>query len=597
VEVDEESIAVPVTLHGDWGNDKLQGGAAGDKLYGGPGNDEILGRGGSDTLHGEDDDDLLVGGDASDVIFGGSGNDYLLGGDGNDLLLGEAGDDLMYGEAGNDQLFGGLGTNTMDGGDGNDAIYGGEGVDMAYGAGGDDLIVGLAGDDQLRGEEGHDTISGDDGNDLVDGGEGDDQIDGDNGNDVLSGDDGNDVISGGNGNDWLDGKYGDDVVYGVGGNDFVAGGPGADEVNGGSGSNQVAQEYPSGYVNYGVVTQGLWGVDHVIGAAEWVGDKIEDIVSWTLDKAESIGLRFMSWATSLDNRLMRLNQDLFGVLSNWPWEADFWKGLGRVVIDAVEVAGLGEAWEIAMEILQPWQRGLTDREIDLARGVYGSAINWNMVRLNEYSVGAKLGRAHVTGYIINSWGDLDDRTLIHELIHVWQYEEDGYVYAPEALDQQDGGKGYIYGGESHAEKVADLRAKMSAGQGFSAYNREQQGEVVADYFMLRQDAREYEQRGEVAPLWLRQDLDLYIHFVKEVSTLSPEKLDTPDFVFRDLPVFDVVAPTRPTTALPVRPATTLPAQPATPLPARPATTSPARPARPIPFDTEFEIIRGSLRQQ
>jgi hypothetical protein len=69
---------------------------------------------------------------------------------------------------------------------------------------------------------------------------------------------------------------------------------------------------------------------------------------------------------------------------------------------------------------------------------------------------------------------------------------------------------------------------MAAGQGLEAYNREQQGEIVADYFELRQQARQYETNGQIAPLSLRQNLDVYIHFVKRVSTLSAQQLDTPN---------------------------------------------------------------------
>jgi hypothetical protein len=537
VNVDEDSINIPATLRGDWDNDTLLGGAAGDNLHGGSGNDQILGRGGKDNIRGEHGDDLLVGGDADDLIFGGFGNDYLVGGNGNDWLAGEEGDDQLFGEAGNDLLFGGPGQNVMDGGSGDDMMYGGDAVDAMYGGEGHDFLRGFAGDDQIRGDGGHDNIMADDGDDLVDGGAGDDQITGDNGNDVISGGDGNDVISGGNGNDWLDGKAGNDVMNGGAGNDFVAGGAGADQVNGGSGQNQVAQAYPDGYVQYGVITSALsWG--DIVDAAEAVGDFIVDVVKWTIDKAETIGMRFYSWASSIDNRLVRLGQDLAGALSNWPWEGDFWIGLGRVVVDALEVVGLAEAWDIAFEILKPWQRGMTSEEIALARGVYGDSIPWHMVRFDEYSliVALPYTRTHTLGYVINSWGDIDDETMIHELTHVWQYVNDGLVYLPEVAPDALA-ENYDYG------TVDDLRAKMNAGQGLSAFNGEQQGKIVQDYWVLRQEARnDYEAKGLTAPKSLRDKLDVYIHFVKEVSTLTHAQLDTPDPVIHVGPIFTDVSP-------------------------------------------------------
>jgi hypothetical protein len=90
--------------------------------------------------------------------------------------------------------------------------------------------------------------------------------------------------------------------------------------------------------------------------------------------------------------------------------------------------------------------------------------------------------------------------------------------APDAI-----AKNYEYGG------VADLRVKMAAGQGLGAYNLEQQGKIVEDYFVLRQTARQEEvANGGYASFATRADLDVYIHFVQEVSTLTPVQLDTPD---------------------------------------------------------------------
>ena len=254
-----------------------------------------------------------------------------------------------------------------------------------------------------------------------------------------------------------------------------------------------------------------------------VWDGITGVFKWALDKAEIIGQRFYDWASHIDDRLYRLGSDLAGSLTHWPWQADFWKGLGRAVIDSLEVVGLGEAWEIAFEILKPWQRGMTSEEIAVARSVFGDSIPYDQVRLDEHSLMAGIGRTHVTGTIINSTKDLNDDEMIHELTHVWQYVNDGLVYIPEAIAAQSG-EGYDYGG------VADLRTKMAAGQGISAYNREQQGEIVRDYFNLRLKARQqYEAVGQIAPLSLRRDLDVYIHFVKDVSTLTAAQLDTPDW--------------------------------------------------------------------
>ncbi len=116
--------------------------------------------------------------------------------------------------------------------------------------------------------------------------------------------------------------------------------------------------------------------------------------------------------------------------------------------------------------------------------------------------------------------------MIHELTHVWQYVKTGLVYIPEAIAAQNSDEGYEFGG------VAGLKTVMTAGGHLSAFNVEQQGEVIAHYFDLRQQARTYEAIGQIAPLSIREDLDVYIYFVKEVSTLTATQLDTPNRIIK-----------------------------------------------------------------
>jgi hypothetical protein len=302
----------------------------------------------------------------------------------------------------------------------------------------------------------------------MDGGDGHDSMDGGAGNDVMEGGLGNDVMSGGAGQDWMNGGAGNDNMHGGDGNDFIMGRSGADTVNGGTGTNQVHQDTAPGYVQYGTTTHSLsWGdVGDFFGD---VWDGIVDVFNWTVDKAEQIGLKFYEWASHIDDRLFSFVGNLGTALTNWPWKAEFWKGLGRAVIDVLELVGFTEAWEIAFEILKPWQRGMTSSEIAVARSVFGDSIPWNQVRLDEYSLMAKIGRTHVTGYIINSTEDLDDRTMIHELTHVWQYVKGGLVYIPEAIAGQASDEGYDFGG------IQGLRDAQAAGKTFAHFNPEQQG--------------------------------------------------------------------------------------------------------------------------
>ena len=61
----------PAIIHGDAGNDHLQGGGGATVLVGGSGDD---------TLNGQSGRDILIGGTGNDRLVGGSGDDVLIGG-------------------------------------------------------------------------------------------------------------------------------------------------------------------------------------------------------------------------------------------------------------------------------------------------------------------------------------------------------------------------------------------------------------------------------------------------------------------------------------------------------------------------------------
>ncbi|GAB3248406.1 calcium-binding protein [Kineosporia babensis] len=104
------------------GNDlvTLIGGAA--EVHGEDGNDLINGGVGDDSLHGEAGDDVIYGNDGDDYIVGGAGNDELYGGKHNDTIYGNTGNDTIYGNSGDDYISGGAGVDTISGGAGNNTI-------------------------------------------------------------------------------------------------------------------------------------------------------------------------------------------------------------------------------------------------------------------------------------------------------------------------------------------------------------------------------------------------------------------------------------------------------------------------------------------
>jgi hypothetical protein len=68
--------------------------------------------------------------------------------------------------------------------------------------------------------------------------------------------------------------------------------------------------------------------------------------------------------------------------------------------------------------------------------------------------------------------------LVHELVHVYQYERAGSRYFAEALLAQHEA-GYDYGG------AAALQEARAHGRHLRDFNREQQAQIVQDYYLQR----------------------------------------------------------------------------------------------------------------
>lgn len=267
------------------------------------------------------------------------------------------------------------------------------------------------------------------------------------------------------------------------------------------------------------------GIATAAGAV-WTGIKWVSHQLW--DKVTGIFERVAHWIARLPERVRRLLLGLWeGVKSLKPWSLDWWKSLsqattwlnllkwlGTRLIDLLEIAGVGEIYETVADFIKFNTRKLTDGEIRKASTVFGSSINFSLVRVDE---GAVLGpafskRPYTSFHTINAWGGMTDDTLMHELTHVWQYEQAGAIYMPQAIHGQVSGGGYDYKG------VPGLKA--ARGRGITSFNREQQAQIVEDFYRIKTGLSPFFGSGT------RADLPLYAHFVKDVSTLTESQLIT-----------------------------------------------------------------------
>ncbi len=81
--------------------------------------------------------------------------------------------------------------------------------------------------------------------------------------------------------------------------------------------------------------------------------------------------------------------------------------------------------------------------------------------------------------------------LMHELTHQWQYQHDGLRYLVEAIFAPT----YVYTAP-HERPNDALKRYSQAGKKFRDFNREQQGDIVRDYYWsLRLDGADADRSG------------------------------------------------------------------------------------------------------
>lgn len=150
--------------------------------------------------------------------------------------------------------------------------------------------------------------------------------------------------------------------------------------------------------------------------------------------------------------------------------------IAGLVMLTTDLAPLALIYSILMDMMKSKSRPMSHDEIAVGKAVFGQAISWHLISMDSGSIPAQKqwAKAYVQFYTINFNQSLPDHIIIHELVHVWQYEQMGSVYISEAIWAQRWGEGYNYGG---AEKL-----RLLASNGLYSFNLEQQADIIEDYF-------------------------------------------------------------------------------------------------------------------
>lgn len=224
------------------------------------------------------------------------------------------------------------------------------------------------------------------------------------------------------------------------------------------------------------------------------------------DKFLFLFLRFFDVFWLFPKRFFRLLKHLKNGLQAWTSVPIFkvekrrafqhwWLELLTYLLDLL---GISELYETLIDFFKFNTRPLTAQEKELAQSVFGNTIHYHRVRIDEYAF-AGPRQAHfcyVSFHTINSWGMMTDSILIHELVHVWQYEKMGAVYIPRALRAQYTKEGYNYGG------VVALKNALIDNKNLLSFNLEQQADIISDYYRIRAGLFPRWGHGQLSDLWI-----------------------------------------------------------------------------------------------
>ena len=138
---------------------------------------------------------------------------------------------------------------------------------------------------------------------------------------------------------------------------------------------------------------------------------------------------------------------------------------------------LFDIYEITTNLIKKSTQTLTNEEIILGKSIFKNQIDWNVVMYDKGAWSAKPNfcLAYVSFNSINTRQNLSDDILIHEMTHVWQYQNFGAGYIVNALAAQKSIERYNYAYYYDWMETKDILK----------FNAEQQADLIQDFFLIK----------------------------------------------------------------------------------------------------------------
>lgn len=159
----------------------------------------------------------------------------------------------------------------------------------------------------------------------------------------------------------------------------------------------------------------------------------------------------------------------------WDWPVD-------LLFYSADCVFLADFLEILLALFKLNTRKLTELEVATLHQVYGDKVNLDFVKIDEKSrfFTRKFALAYVSFNTINYWHSMLDQVLVHEVMHIYQFQRYGSVYIYRALKAQYSEHIYDYGG------ITGLKKAREAGKSLHQFNFEQQASIIEDYYEISQ---------------------------------------------------------------------------------------------------------------